>query len=161
MSKNLTLDRNGLQKEFDMEPLEMRVKSLTERLSDDPIDSLKDNVDRANDMLDLVEEELTSGNFSARLVEVAGQLINSVTNASKEIVSSINYQKYLQIRENLVKLKKMEIEMKNKQSKSPRSQNIIITDRESVLKFLEENKEPKKIEGKVESTKYVDNNTNL
>lgn len=161
MTKELVLDRDNLQEEFDMDPLEQEMVSLTKSLSDDPIDSLKDNVDRANDILDMVESELESGNFSARLAEVAGQLINSVTNASKEIISSINYQKYLQIRESLVELKRIEIENKNKQSKIPSSQNIIITDRESVLRFLEENKEPKKVEGTVETTEPVYNNDEM
>ena len=54
-------------------------------------EDLKGNIDRANRILDLVEEELENGNFSSRLVEVAGQLVNAVTNASKELDEQKSY----------------------------------------------------------------------
>ena len=45
-------------------------------------------------------------------------------------------------------LKKFELEMKSKQGKTPTNQNLIIADRESVLKLLEDskNKDEKKEE---------------
>ena len=135
---NNMLDRNNLQDEFDMKPLEDEVKDISTKLADDPIDALKDNIDRANDILDILEREMRSGNLSARMAEVSGQLINSVTNASKEIMSGINYSKYLKIREKMVTLKEMEIQIKERQLKKPSSQNIIVTDRESVLRLLED-----------------------
>ena len=138
------LDRNNLQDEFDMKPLEDEVKDISTRLADDPIDALKDNIDRANDILDILEREMRQGNLSARMAEVSGQLINSVTNASKEIMSGINYSKYLKIREKMVKLKEMEIQIKERQLKKPSSQNIIVTDRESVLRLLEDRRDEEK-----------------
>lgn len=135
---NNMLDRNNLQDEFDMKPLEDEVKDISTKLADDPIDALKDNIDRANDILDILEREMRNGNLSARMAEVSGQLINSVTNASKEIMSGINYSKYLKIREKMVTLKEMEIKIKERQLKKPSSQNIIVTDRESVLRLLED-----------------------
>jgi len=135
---NNMLDRNNLQDEFDMKPLEDEVKDISTKLADDPIDALKDNIDRANDILDILEREMRNGNLSARMAEVSGQLINSVTNASKEIMSGINYSKYLKIREKMVTLKEMEIQIKERQLKKPSSQNIIVTDRESVLRLLED-----------------------
>jgi len=138
------LDRSNLQEEFDMEPLEDEVKDITSRLSEDPMEALKDNIDRANDILDILEREMRSGNLSARMAEVSGQLINSVTNASKEIISGINYSKYLQIRSKMVQLKELEIQLKERQLKKPSSQNIIVTDRESVLRLLEDRKEEEK-----------------
>lgn len=132
------LDRENLNFEFDMEPIEMVEKSSGHNT--DPIDTLKGNIDRANDVLDLLEMELRSGNMSARMAEVYGQLVNSVTNASKEIISGMNYKAYLQIREKMIRLKELEIKIKEKQVVRPSSQNIIVTDRESVLKLLEENR---------------------
>lgn len=132
------LDRNNLQDEFDMEPLENEVRDISTKLADDPIEALKDNIDRANDILDILEREMRSGNLSARMAEVSGQLINSVTNASKEIMSGINYSKYLEIREKMVTLKEKEIKIKERQLKKPSNQNIIVTDRESILRLLED-----------------------
>lgn len=135
------LNRNNLHEEFELEPIELEVKALSEKIEDDPTECLKENIERANDILDLIEGELRNGNFTARLAEVSGQLINSVTNASKEIIANINYKQYLQIREKMVGLKELEIKMKEKQLKNPTNQNLIVTDRETVLRLLEEHKE--------------------
>ena len=64
----------------------------------DEIKILKDNIDRANDILDKVQDEVKGANFSARLVEVASQLINSITQGTKTILDNGNYNKYLDIR---------------------------------------------------------------
>jgi hypothetical protein len=102
---------------------------------------LESNIERANKILDRVEEEIDKGNFSSRLVEVAGQLINSVTNASKEMISDKNYNRYLQIREKAVLLERVKIRLKNKQLSRPVNQNIIIASREDILERLEDKRE--------------------
>jgi len=102
---------------------------------------LESNIDRANRILDKVEEEFLNGNFSSRLVEVSSQMISSITNACKEIISDKNYNKYLQIRDKMVLLKEVEIRLKRKQISKPTNQNIIIASREDILKKLEEIKE--------------------
>lgn len=136
---NDLLDRRGLQNEFDMEPIEEEVRNISKRLQDNPVEILKENIDRANDILDLLEREMENGNLSARMAEVSGQLINSITNASKEIISGTNYSTYLQIRKKMLELKKWEIEIKEKQMKKPeRKSNLIIADREAILKLMDE-----------------------
>lgn len=132
------LDRKGLQDEFDMDPLEEEIKNVSRELQDGPIETLKVNIDRANDILDLLEKEMQNGNLSARIAEVSGQLINSITNASKEIISGTNYSTYLQIRKKMLELKKWEIEIKEKQLKKPERSNLIIADREAILKLMDE-----------------------
>jgi hypothetical protein len=140
----MELDRQILAETFDMEDIERQVDRLTLVSEDDPEEVIKENIKRANRILDIVEGEIERGNITARMVEVASALMNTVTASSKEVMSNINYKKYLQVREAMVKYKYDELEVKKNQYRTPTSQNIILSDRESVLKFL--SGEIKKIE---------------
>jgi hypothetical protein len=140
----MELNRNNLSDVFDMEGIESEVDRLTLVSDTDPEEVLKENIDRANRILDRVEQEIESGNMTARMVEVAGNILNTVTNSSKEIMANINYKKYLQIRESMVKYKYDELESKKQKFRSPTSQNIIVSNREDIMKLL--TGETKKIE---------------
>jgi hypothetical protein len=142
----MELNRDNLSDAFDMEGIESEVDRLTLVSETDPEEALKENIDRANRILDRVEEELESGNFTARMVEVAGNILNTVTNSSKELITNINYKKYLQIREHMVKYKYDELEAKQSKFRSPTSQNIIVSNREDIMKLI--NGETKEIENK-------------
>ncbi len=97
---------------------------------------IRKNIERANVILDQISEELVNGNFIPRLVEVAGQLINSVTAATKVLIDDTNYNKYLDIRKSLALLKKREVDIKELGSNRPRNQNLILASREDVLKIF-------------------------
>lgn len=140
----MQLNREKLAETFNMDDLENEADIITTITADDPAEAIKHNIERANRILDRVENEMNRGNFSARMVEVAGNIINSITAAGKEVISDTNYKRYLQIREAMVQYKYDELELKKSNFKTPTSQNIIFSDRESVLKFL--NGEQKKIE---------------
>lgn len=154
-----TLNTHGLEEEFNLNQPEPEVVE-PEVVETDPfeiewnkqtdeIQILKDNIDRANEILDKVQEEVDGSNFSARLVEVAGQLINSITQGTKTILDNTNYNKYLDIKQNLALLKKREVDIKALRVDKPKSQNLIVASREDVLKLLEDKKE-KEPEKKVE-----------
>jgi len=135
------IDRDTLSEEFNLDPTNrIEVLGPEETFesefedSEDPNKILIDNIDRANRMLDQVEEELLNGNFSARLVEVAGQLINTVTNSSKEILTSENYKKYLHIRKKMLLLQKEKIKLL--ENKKTGRNTLLITDRESILSII-------------------------
>ncbi|MFT7880922.1 MAG: hypothetical protein ABXS91_11080, partial [Sulfurimonas sp.] len=103
-------------------------------------------------ILDLVEIEMANGNFSARMVEVASKMIDSVSSATTQLQSSSYNDEYLQVKQRVVDLKEREFEHKVKQvrdgSDGPvRNQNIIFTDRESVLKALKGNKKQLGVKG--------------
>ena len=49
----------------------------------EPLEALKNNIFNANQLLEKIQHEMNNGNFSARLAEVAGTIINSVTQSSK------------------------------------------------------------------------------
>jgi len=140
------LDRQNLDNEFDLPdqeqecPDEFEVEfdkeNSTEQL-------LRDNIERANGILDQVEEEMTNGNFSARLVEVAGQILNTITNSIKEIQTKENNQAVLLLKARMVEMKRYELTLKEKKINKPTNQNLIIANREDVLKLIEENKKDK------------------
>ena len=112
---------------------------------DDALEALKGNMFNANQLLEKIQHEMNNGNFSARLAEVAGTILNSITTASKEIISDKNYGEYLIIRKALVQLKAKEIEIKQMKTAVPRNQtNVLVTSREELLKVLE-SKKPKLI----------------
>ena len=139
-----TLDRQNLESTFDMAPVvpEVVEDEFEQEWEDEtnPMKVLKNNIDRANEILDTVKEELTGGNFSARLVEVAGQLINSITAATKEIFDKEYKDKYLDIRQQVVNLKERQIEILSANGRRPATQNLIIASREDVLKLLKDEK---------------------
>jgi len=132
----MELDRDNLSDVFDMNEIESEVDRLTLVSESDPEEALKENIDRANRILDRVEQELENGNFTARMVEVAGNILSNVTNSSKELIANINYKKYLQIREKMVKYKYDELEAKKQKFRSPTSQNIIVSNREDIMKLI-------------------------
>jgi len=112
---------------------------------DDAIETLKNNIFNANQLLEKIQHEMNNGNFSARLAEVAGTIINSVTQSSKEVISDRNYNDYLEIRRALVQLKAKELEIKEQKMVRPTNQtNVLVTSREDLLKVLAE-KKPKQI----------------
>lgn len=131
----MELDRKELSKEFDIEYIKAENKKL-EKQSKNAEESLEENIERANRILDMVEGELNEGNFSARLVEVAGQIMNTITNTSKETLANINYKTYLQIREKLIQYKYDELKSKKNKMNTPINQNIIVSNRKDIMKIL-------------------------
>ena len=158
-----TLDRQGLEEEFNLSEQETTQPEVVEPeiVEPDPFEKeweeqiddikvLKDNIERANEILDKVQEEVEGSNFSARLVEVAGQLINSITTGTKTILDNENYNKYLDIKKGLALLKKREVDIKALKLDRPKSQNLIVASREDVLKLLAGNDKKEEPEKKVE-----------
>jgi len=145
------LDRKWLEEQFGVIPEvvlpggvvpDIVIEDLFELDTDEETEKIiKDNIDRANDLLDKVQEEIGEGNFSARVVEVAGQLINSVTQAAKELLVNSNNKKHLLLKEKILMLKKREIDIKQIGAGTPKNQNLIIASREDVLKFLKDPEE--------------------
>ena len=148
------LDLNGLDKLFSESNDNNKASSNqnlvdfeTDINYDDAVETLKKNIYNANQLLLKIQSEMNNGNFSARLAEVASTVINSVTQASKEILTDQNYEDYMEVRRALVELKNKEIEIKQAKLSSPQpgQTNILIASREDILKTIEE-REIKQIE---------------
>jgi hypothetical protein len=135
------LNRNKLENVFDMESIETiesDISALPMADEDSADEIIKTNIVRANRILDTVEEEMDNGNFSARMVEVASKLIDSVTSAASQIQNNTYNNEYLLLREKLVELKRIETERKVSLATggNTTNQNIIVTDRQSILDIL-------------------------
>jgi hypothetical protein len=137
------LNRKNLSDEFDLEYIESEVQEINSEIKGPSIPDqiILMNIARANRLLDRMETEIQDGNMSARMCEVAAQLINSVTNASSQIMTDEYNRSYLQVRQNLVKLKEQEIRIKSRIAGTPKSQSIIFTDRESIMQILKQDSE--------------------
>ncbi len=161
---NNELNLDGLDEIFadadetDREFSEKSVDFKTNIDYDDALEALKNNIFNANELLEKIQYEMNNGNFSARLAEVAGSIINSITQSSKEILSDKNYGEYMQVRKALVQLKAKELEIKEQKiltGSGPRNQtNVLVTSREDLLKVLE-SKRPKQIIQQTEETEEI------
>ena len=127
----------------DMEGAELSFNRPTEKL-------LRDNIERAEAIFAKVQHEIENGNFTARMIEVAALIVNSITSTVKEIQTKEYNERYLALKDKLTELKKYEIDIKKMKvlgSQKPANQNIIFTDRETLLKTLGDTK---RIENKEE-----------
>jgi len=110
---------------------------------ENPDKILESNINKANTVLDKVISEMKRGNFSARMAEVAGQLVNAVTNAvDKVYLKNVGIDNLL-IKDKMLSLKEKEASIREKlvdaRGKTPR-EKLIVTDRETILGMLKEEK---------------------
>jgi hypothetical protein len=124
---------------------ELVVREKTDRKK--PDDIIYENIDKANQLLDTILNNVSqqvneNGQLNARLMEVAGQLIDKITSAATSITSAdIDYAD-IQLKQQNLLTKQKELDWKiNKdgtistRSNSPERQ-VIITDRESILQMM-------------------------
>lgn len=111
----------------------------TVRKSPDQV--LSENIGRANRILDIMElDAATTMKISARKAEVMAQMINAVTNAATSIISDDYNKEYLQIRRDVLLLKERELGIREIGAGTPGTQQLIITDRESIIRVLKDGK---------------------
>ena len=103
----------------------------------DPDRILADNVSKANAILNHVMREIDNGNFSPRMVEVAGQIINAINNSTSQLYLKNFNIASLQLKLKALQLKEREIGMLEKTG-GVGNKNIIVTDRETILRVLAE-----------------------
>lgn len=147
------LNEEKIAEELDMEVLEAEVSDISDSFSintvkdTSPDQILKNNIERANRVLDILESDAEERQvISARKAEVMAQLINSVTNAANSIITDEYNKEYLQIRQSVIQLKEKEMRIKEIGAGSGSggvSERLLITDRETILQILEDGKEGK------------------
>jgi hypothetical protein len=146
----MTLDIENLMNEFnietEVEQFKIDVEENISRINiDDPDTIIIENLGKANAILDRIINEMNQGGFSARLAEVSSQMISAITSMTGQI-----YKKKLDVETLQMKRLMLELRMKTLKLKDKTvNQNIIVTDRETILKFLREQK-TKQIEHKQE-----------
>jgi len=149
---------SSLNDEFDVEGVEIEIEEFKETISHakeikDPNKVLSALVDKAGTFLDMIERESVNGAISARYMEVANQLIGTIngiinsTLANDSLLYNDNLkQVYIQQKNRALDQKDNEIRIKElyykgKTTDKTINNNMLITDRESIIKFL--NKENK------------------
>ena len=151
------LNRDNLAEEFDIENEEIEIETFKEILDkakelEDPNNVLSSAIEKAGRFLDMIERESVNGNFSARMMEVAANLINVITTTANSIatinstwfndelkqVRSQQKWKELDQKDKELELKKMyyQNQLGDGNPNGTTNNNVIVTDRESVLKFL-------------------------
>lgn len=118
-------------------------------LPPDPDQLLYKNIERANKILDKLEESILLGESPpARLIEVYGQILNTITTASTALSGNIFAQQKHEYNMKMVEVKEQEVDVKRivAQSKldgvvdGPKTQTgkVMVMDRESMLKMIRE-----------------------
>ena len=109
-----------------------------------PDQVLSNNIGKANAILDRVIEEINRSGMSPRLGEVASQILTTINQSVQQIYSRNIDLGNLQLKNKMVELKEREVKIKeymsNKIIPNTVNNNLIISDRETVLKLLKENK---------------------
>ncbi len=145
------LDRRGIAEILDIDVADVPVLPANNNepapTGDDPRTTLQVNIVKANSILNIIEQEMVNGNFSARLAEVASLIINSITTAASQIMVNDTNKESLQIKRSVLQLKSKELEIKERlllgrqQQEAGSRDRLVITDRETVLKFLKDERE--------------------
>ena len=155
-------DIDSLEKQFNLDEIKYeaskmrsRIKNLTE--FEDPNSILQSNIERASAMLDRLEEAIDNGEGMgkggiARLMEVAAKLIDSITTASSTMMSMTFNAQDVEYKEKVLSLKELEVQAKIA-GQSPKAlaqnmtqNNIVLTDRNSLLDLLSKGETPIPIE---------------
>jgi hypothetical protein len=165
----MNVDLDALAHEFNMDIDEAlpAVEDITpealiaDRLSDPDL-VISTNINKANAILDRVIEEINRSGMSPRLGEVAGQLIATINQAVSQIYTKEFDMSGLRIKHKMLLLKEREVRLKELTTipsgqGNTVNQNIIVTDRETVLRLLKDNKSQIK---QIEDVKKGENNGN-
>lgn len=143
------IDLQGLQDEFGItvEPVEVVYDIPPEGQGPTPEQILQTNVVKANVILDRVIEEMANGNFSARMAEVAAKAVDSVTNIATTMGNLTNQYSDLQLKLDMIQYKKKLMENQgSKITQQIGQQNILVSNREDLLKMLRNGGPNKQIE---------------
>lgn len=114
---------------------------------------LQNNINKANTVLDKIISEMKKGNFSARMAEVAGQLVNAVTGAVDKVYAKNAGIDNLLVKNKMIALKEKEADIREKimeaKGKTRSKDKLVITDRETIMSMIrkENKKELEKEDG--------------
>ena len=149
----MNIDLDALAQEFDIEvndalmdqPI-IEIETLTSNTVSNPDEVIATNINKANAILDRVITEINNVGMTPRLGEVASQLIANINQAAGQIYTKEIDIFGLRLKKKMVELKEREVMIKEKmlsltsKQGSTVNNNLIISDRETILKLLKENK---------------------
>jgi hypothetical protein len=145
------IDLDALAQEFNMDidealsDVAIPIEDLEATETSDPDKTLSTNINKANAILDRVMAEINRTGMSPRLGEVASQLLTTINQAVGQIYTKNFDMGGLRLRTKMVELKAREVKLKELTANFGNrggtvNQNLIVTDRETVLKMLRESK---------------------
>jgi len=109
-------------------------------------DFIRENIDKANYMLDMAIEAFSEGQLKPSMVEAVARLIDSVTTAANALITAETDSFGLQIKADMLKLKERELDLKTSIGGKPTNQqNIFVGTFNDLLKQINQ-KEPKQVE---------------
>lgn len=142
---------NTEARQFEIQQIrEMRMALVEAAEQDDPDTILLQNIDRANNLLDIAQRGIENGGETqARMFEVCAQLINAITSASASIQSTTFGNQKHEYNMRQLELKEKEILVKAAMANDKAGQRamsgtgttdgkVVVMDRESLLKMMEE-----------------------
>ncbi len=143
------LDLDTLAEEFGLDNSSEKIKIEVDKYIDeinieDPDMILKKNLAKANAILDKVISEMNGGNFTARMIEVSSMIMSIVSGMTTQLYRKINDEKTLKFRQDVLELKAKMARI----GEHTTNNNIIVTDRETVLRLLKDGQSKKLIENK-------------
>lgn len=154
MEKEFNLTKKQQEQLNQVEEMRDTLKEEEKKVKDskeDPDDILYRNIERANALLDNLQQSITEGNNEPRMFEVAGQLINAITTASSSIVGVTQHDDEMEYKQKWLEYKEKELAIKqamkgggNKEALGEggyQQNNIIVTDRESLMDFIKSGKQ--------------------
>jgi hypothetical protein len=112
-----------------------------------PAEYIRENIEKANFLLDLALENVSERKkISAEMMKSISSLIDSITTASTSLISADENVWGLQIRQDMVRLKEREIELKSLSGgpSKPSQQNIFVGSFGDLLKQI--NQQPRMLE---------------
>ena len=86
---------------------------------------IRENIDKANYLIDIALSNIKEDNLTSRMIEAISKLIDSVTTAANTLITSENDIFNLQIKTDMLELKKRELDLKSVISGTQKNQNNI------------------------------------
>lgn len=156
------LNFKKLEEQFNLTPTDVKneIKEIKQNLKDqqdniseddDPDKIIRTNIDRANELLDLIMVHIGQGSLTAGLMQAAAGLISEITNAANSIASREIQFDDQELKHQQMSLKQEELELKkivqvNKQkyldgknnsvNNNEDNDNVIKMNRNEVLKIM-------------------------
>jgi len=125
----------------DTKDLVKSINNLPDNINEESSeDIIRENIDNARELFDLVMQQIQHGNLTAGLAQSAATIINAITNAANSIQTVQLNDFNMELKERSLSIKEEELKLKIKDAKNPQNQtNILVVDtREKVLQALKD-----------------------
>lgn len=161
------MSNNNLAEEFNVDDVRVEIETFKQILSEikqipDPSTVIAAAIEKASILIDLVHTEMVNGDMSARYAEVAAGLLTTIIQSSGFLNASMQHEfdnklktisskqkdREIDIKRQELKIKELYYDSKKSLGGGPGpSNNIIVTDYNSIMKFLDGKKKQLAIEG--------------